>query len=70
MLFKWRDDVIASRSGLKIRWSKDREGWSPSRATIFSINNTSGFQKRTHDNRFGFLLRTVFEENYDLGVAT
>jgi hypothetical protein len=51
MLFKWRDDVIASRSGLKIRWSKDREGWSPSRATIFSINNTSGLQGLTHDNK-------------------
>ena len=36
----------------------------------FFPKNTSGFQKRTHDNRFGFLLRTVFEENYDLGVAT
>ena len=37
VFFKFRrDDVIASHSGLKIRWSKDREGWSPSRATTFA----------------------------------
>lgn len=33
----WHHDVIESRSGLKIRWSKDREGLSPSGATIFNL---------------------------------
>ena len=41
VFFKFRrDDVIASHSGLKIRWSKDREGWSPSRATTFAAMRT------------------------------
>ncbi len=51
----------AARNGVTVR---------PCLAAPIFPKNTSGFQKRTHDNRFGFLLRTVFEENYDLGVAT
>ncbi len=54
VFFKFRHhDVIASHSGLKIRWSKDREGWSPSGATIFVLYNFKYINKYNDSNLIG-----------------
>lgn len=54
VFFKFRHhDVIASHSGLKIRWSKDREGWSPSGATTFVLYNFKYINKYNDSNLTG-----------------